>query len=138
MKRLLLFFLLSSFVLDQTYTTTFPVNENPISQGSLWINGATTGVDWGNVAVVTGTGGVQQATGTVLNGGPPFNDSTAVLSGTWAQNQSAQGVVHIANQQSAVQEEVEIRLRTTIISHSITGYEFDASVDNNAATYLVI
>ena len=129
----------------QTYATNFPLTENPISEGGKWINGNATGLDWGNVQTCTncssGTGSAQHATGTIFNGAPPYNDSTAVLSGTWQSNQSASAVVYIAHQQNNVQQEVELRLNTTIQSHSITGYEFDFSVDSTGgtnSTYFVI
>ena len=77
------------------------------------------GLDWGNVQTVPG-----RAFGTVVSGGPPYNDSTAVLAGTWASNQMAQATVHTVNQNSAIFEEVQLRLRTTVTAHSITGYEF--------------
>ena len=32
-----------------TYSTSFGLTENPISEGGVWINGAVTGVDWNNV-----------------------------------------------------------------------------------------
>jgi hypothetical protein len=73
-----------------------------------------------------------------LSGAPPYNDSTAILAGTWASNQTAQGTVHAVNQSSAFQEEVELRLRTTITPHSITGYEFDYRVTSDGSQYIVI
>jgi len=130
----------------QTYTTNFQLTENPISEGGKWINGSSTGLDWGNVQTCAncngGTGSAQHATGTIINPAPPYSDSTAVLSGTWQSNQSASGVVYISRQQNTVQQEVELRLNTTIQSHSITGYEFDYSVNSiggaGTTTYFVI
>lgn len=103
----------------KSYSTDFPLSENPISEQGNWINGGAVGLDWGNVQTAPGL-----AFGTVVSGGPPYNDSTAVLAGSWASNQMAQATVHTVNQNSAIFEEVQLRLRTTVTAHSITGYEF--------------
>ncbi len=55
----------------------------------------------------------------------PYDDSTAILSGTWGPDQTAQATVYTVNQDSNLFEEVELRLRTSISAHSITGYEFN-------------
>lgn len=121
-----------------TYTTNFRLTENPISEGGNWVNGATTGLRWGNVRTMVGTGGVHQATGTIVNSHPPYNDSTAVLAGTWGANQSIQAVVHTVHQNRRIQEEVELRLRTAITADRITGYEFDFRVTSDGSQYLAL
>jgi len=103
----------------KTYSTNFPFNENPIYENEHWTNGGAVGLDWGDVQTVAGL-----AFGTVVSGGPPFSDSTAVLTGAWASNQLARATVHTINQNSAIFEEVQLRLRTTIKPRRITGYEF--------------
>jgi hypothetical protein len=117
----------------QSYSTSFPRTEDPISESGHWINGGTTGIDWGNVQTTPGL-----AFGTVVSGGPPYNDSTAVLAGAWGGDQTAQATVHIANPTSAVYEEVELRLRTTITMHSITGYEFNFRCTSDGSQYVQI
>ncbi len=37
-----------------TYTTNFPLKEDPFSEGSRWINGQTIGLDWGNISTTPG------------------------------------------------------------------------------------
>jgi len=37
-----------------TYTTEFRLTESPISEGGNWINGKAAGLDWSDVATVTG------------------------------------------------------------------------------------
>jgi len=64
----------------------------------------------------------------VISGAPPFNDSTAVLTGSWGSNQTAQATVAIDATDSSAQEEVELRLNSRISANSISGYEFDCSV----------
>src|SRR5882724_1286228 len=50
----------------------------------------------------------------------------------------AQAVVHSVNQTSNVYEEVELRLRTTITDHSITGYEINFRCTSDASRYVEI
>jgi hypothetical protein len=110
------------------YMTTFQTQENPFSEGGKWIDGRVTGLDWGSVQTLPNAGGFH-ATGTIVNG-PNYNDSTAVLSGSWSSDQSASAVIYNALSASGCCKEVELRLRTTITAHSITGYEFDFSIVN--------
>jgi hypothetical protein len=117
----------------QSYSTSFPAMENPISEGGKWINGGKTGRDWGNVQTTPGL-----AFGTNVSGAPPFDDSTAVLAGPWGPNQMAQATIYTVNQTHAIAEEVELRLRTTITRHRITGYEFDYRVTSDGSQYLGI
>ncbi len=105
-----------------SYTTNFPLTENPISEGGKWINGKVTGLDWANVRTTPGFAFGTQ-TDTV-----DYDDSTAILAGTWGANQMAQAQIHVVSQGSNIFEEVEIRLRTSISAHSITGYEINCSV----------
>lgn len=104
-----------------TYTTSFPTTENPINEGGHWINGKSTGVDWSDVAT---TNGMTCGTQTGSNG---YDDSTAILTGTWGSNQTAQATVKIVGSDSGAYEEVELRLRSTISAHSCTGYEICCS-----------
>ncbi|MGA2609518.1 MAG: hypothetical protein ABSD89_11935 [Halobacteriota archaeon] len=105
-----------------TYTTSFPLTENPISEGGKWINGGTTGLDWANVQTTPGLAfGTQTDT---IN----YDDSTAILAGSWGPSQTVQATVHVLNQSSGLFEEVELRVHTSISAHSITGYEINCSV----------
>ena len=127
MRNLLLaVFLSAPVIVAQGHTfgpTSFPLTENPISQGGQWLNGAANGTNWGNCQT-NGT----MAYGTIVNGAPPYNDSSCVVNATWGQNQTAQATVVINSTDSSSQEEVELRLNTTITAGSITGYEADYSV----------
>jgi hypothetical protein len=103
-----------------TYTTNFPLTENPISENGNWINGGKTGLDWQNIETTPGL-----AFGDWVSGS--YNDPVAALTGTWGTNQTATGkVVCISSCPSAGHiQEVEVHLRTSISAHKITGYEFD-------------
>ncbi len=61
-----------------------------------------------------------------------------MLTGSWSSNQKAQAVVHTVNQNSSIYEEVELRLRTTISAHSITGYEFNFRATSDGSQYVQI
>ncbi len=105
-----------------TYTTSFPLTENPISEGGKWINGGTTGLDWSNIRTTPGLAfGTQTDT-------LEYDDSTAILAGSWGANQTVQATVGVINQDSGLFEEVELRVRTSISAHNITGYEINCSV----------
>ena len=93
-----------------------------ISEGGRWINGKDVGLDWSNVRTTTAL-----AFGTQSGASGVYNDSTAVLSGAWGPDQTVQATVKTAAdaQTTSAVEEVELRLRTTITAHSITGYEID-------------
>ena len=103
-----------------SYTTSFTTAENPLSDGGNWSDGKTLGLDWSNVQSTAGLAfGTQDGSGR-------YDDSTAVLNGSWAADQSAQATVNLKNRAGV--QEVELRLRTSIASHSITGYEINFSV----------
>ncbi|MBS1841145.1 MAG: immunoglobulin domain-containing protein [Acidobacteria bacterium] len=117
---------------QKTYSTTFPLTEGVISESGNWINGKANGVDWKDVSTIPGL-----AYGTE-NGSTMYDDSTAVLTGTWNTNQMAQATVHTVNQNSSIFEEVELRLRTSITANSITGYEFNFRCTSDGSQYAQI
>jgi hypothetical protein len=117
----------------RTYNTNFPVAENPISENGNWINGRATGLDWSDVRTNVGL-----AYGT-QGGGGAYNDSIAIVSGTWGPDQSAEATVHRVNQSAPHQvEEVELRLRNTITAHSATGYEINFGQIDGHSPYMGI
>jgi len=106
-----------------SYTTTFPVAENPISEGGRWINGKAVGLNWTNVSTLPGL-----AFGT-QSGAGGFNDSIAVLQGNWGPDQSVAATVYRRYQQPVTaDEEVELLLRFTIAPQVARGYEVLFSV----------
>jgi hypothetical protein len=106
------------------YITDFSRTENPISEGSKWLNGQTDGLDWTDVRTTPGF-----AFGTEIGGNRPdpqkYDDSTALLKGAWGPDQTVQATVHSVNpnQDGKLWEEVELRLRSSISPHQCTGYE---------------
>lgn len=115
-----------------TYTTNFAATENPISEGGRWTNGKAVGLDWANIATTPGL-----AYGTETgNGG--YDDSTALLTGSWGSNQTVEATVHSVNQTDNAYEEVEIRLRSAISANVNTGYEINFRCSQTSAAYVQI
>jgi hypothetical protein len=126
-KLLLASLCLTSVGFSQTYTTSFPLTENPISENGKWISGAKTGLDWGDVSTTPGQ--------THPHPGPArYADATALLTGTWGPDQTAQATVWTGNPSNY--PEVELRLRSTLSAHVCNGYEITFSLAPNA--YLII
>jgi hypothetical protein len=126
--------------LERSYRTDFELDENPMSDGGMWLNGKTDGIDWADV--ITKDGGaygsvtrmavaerrVEQGNldpaggeGSVPEG--DYDDPTAVLAGAWGKNQHAKGTVFSRNPTNTYFQEVELRLRSAIAPHLCTGYE---------------
>jgi hypothetical protein len=116
----------------RSYTTNFPLTENPISEGGNWRNGGSVGLAWSNVRTTPGL-----AFGTESGSGG-YDDSTAVLTGPWSDDQMAQAGVHSSSQNGSIFEEVELRLRTTVGANNITGYEFNFRSLASGNTYVQI
>ncbi len=108
-----------------TYSTTFPATENPISEAGRWLNGKLNGLDWTDARTTT-----NRAFGTEQGNGS-YDDSTATITGPWGPSQAAQAKVYVSGVSGIT--EVELRLRTTITPHSITGYEFECSATSSPA-----
>jgi len=115
-----------------SYNTSFSLTEDPITEQGVWINGGTAGLDWKNVRTTPGLAfGTQSGSGS-------YDDSTAVLAGIWKPDQMAQATVRTVNQSSSAFEEVELRLRTRIAPHSVTGYEINFRCTSDGSQYVQI
>jgi hypothetical protein len=114
------------------YDTRFSLTENPLSEGGRWLNGQANGVDWKDVRTTPGL-----AFGSDGSGTPHYDDPTAILSGTWNPNQAVEATVYTVNQKGGnIYEEVEIRLRSAIVSHRITGYEIMFRCNHDGTQYV--
>ena len=130
----------------RTYSTDFNLTENPISEGGEWLNGQANGIDWTDVKTSNGN-----ATGTqsrLPDGVNLYDDSVAVLNGTWGPDQTVEAVVHAANRTGSGASgwggnefndcihEVELILRGNITAHDMFLYEvnFSSSIDGSAYT----
>jgi hypothetical protein len=112
-----------------TYTTNFPLKENPIFEGGRWIDGKTVGLDWGSISTTLGIA--------IGHAGPKrFADATAILKGTWGSTQTAEEVV--SSKAASNWPEVSLRLRSSLSAHRCTGYEISNSLRKGKTAYLII
>jgi hypothetical protein len=116
-----------------SYSTKFSATENPISESEKWVNGEVVGLDWANVYTTPGRALGNQT-------GPNYSDATAVLQNMeWAPDQKATAVVSTSGAPlDNCYQEAELRLRTEISPHSITGYEINYKFSNNSTGYMQI
>jgi hypothetical protein len=121
----------SSATPANSYTTSFPLTENPISEGGRWINGGAVGLDWTNVSTTPGLAIGHQV-------GANFTDATALLTASWGPDQMATATVHTVNQNDACSQEVEVRLRSAISAHVNTGYEINFKMSQTSLAYVTI
>src|SRR5215467_9534796 len=107
--------LLPTWVCSQTYSTSFPITENPISERSKWVGGQSAGGNlWGDIQTSGGMAyGVSEPT--------LYGDPTATLTGPWASDQQAQVTVKIIRTPTVCCHEIEVRLRVTSDANRITG-----------------
>ena len=114
-----------------SYATSFPLSENPISEGGRWINGGTVGLGWTNVSTTPGLAIGQQI-------GASYTDATALLTGTWGPDQMASATVHTVSQNDACFQEVELRLRSALSANVSRGYEISFKMSQTSGAYLII
>ncbi len=118
----------------RTYSTRFLADENPISEGGMWFNGRTDGIDWADIQTKNGLAygetiplkvGERRAEQGDKIDVPvgDYNDPEAILTGVWGRNQHVTAVVFSRNQTDKYYQEVELRLRSTLVPHGIPGYE---------------
>jgi hypothetical protein len=122
----------------RSYHTTFDRDEDPISEGGMWLNGKTDGIDWADVVTEHGEahggkvkmgvaerraeqGNLEEGDDAAPEG--DYDDPTAVLTGQWGPNQHLKGTVFSRNPTEDYYQEVELRLRCSISANSISGYE---------------
>lgn len=123
----------------RSYRTTFPLDETPISEGGMWLNARTDGIDWCDLVTkggvvfgeVTRMGVAEQRAeqgnlgADAVDAAPvgDYDDPTGNLTGEWGPNQFVRATVFSRNPTNKYFQEVEIRLRSTIAPHHCTGYE---------------
>lgn len=132
MKTVIIFLILSCPVFAQTYTTNFPIVENPISENGNWLNGGLAGSN--NVQV--SPAGI--AHGVYTDHLPQYRDPNAILTGSWSPNQTVQATVYCNNPNPSYYQEVELHLRRTIVAGSPgtqTGYEINWACRGSAGNY---
>jgi hypothetical protein len=125
MKLLTAILSLSLPIFARSYVTKFPAVENPISEKGAWSNGGKTGLDWCDI---------QTSRGMAWGVGPcpvEYADPTAILTGTWGPDQSAQATARIVSPDPHYYQEIELHLRRVLTAHKSTGYEILFSVSHD-------
>lgn len=124
----------------RTYTTSFPNTENPISENHNWVNAGRCGdpllCSGGRDANISTCSGVAHGTqdGHIP---PPYDDSGAVVAGSWGANQFVEIVVNWDGAfNSNDYDEVEIRLRMTVSPNGTSCYEINCRVGNSGKQYI--
>ncbi len=116
-----------------SYSTSFPLTENPILEGGRWRNGGAVGLDWSNMRT-NGT----LAFGTQVNGTPvpPYNDSGAILNG-FPADYIIQATCHVeAGNIGAGFHELELLSRWVYSPNVARGYEFSHAYNGAYATFV--
>ena len=140
--------------LVRSYSTTFDLDEVPISEGGMWLNGRADGIDWCDVLAKDGhaygersrmNAGERRAEQafdgaiTDVNAAEgDYDDPAAVLTGTWGRDQSARGTVYSVNPTDDYFQEVELRLRSSIAPNWCDGYEVFWRCSQSDAAYAEI
>jgi len=137
----------------RSYKTDFKKTESPLSEGGLWLNGRTDGIDWCDVLVKDGVAfgevsrnqvgerrAEQASLGAGIEGAPvgDYDDPTAVLTGQWGPNQYGKVRVFSRNQTDKYFQEVQIRLRHNMKPKFCNGYEVFFRVLDTEAGYAEI
>jgi len=119
------------------YTTSFPATENPISEGGQWLNGLSVGHGWlANMQTVSGL-----AYGTQTGNVQPPGDSTAILIGSWPNDQRVIAQVKTINQQTGngptdTYEELELRVRCRLLNGLFYGYGVNVRCQTDGTRYV--
>ena len=102
------------------YSTAFPLTENPISEGGIYTQGLSTGLDWQDCRT---TPGKCFATGD--SGASGFNDPIMVMANRWTNNKhySQATIFKQAGYAPSAAHEIELHVGTTITAHSVKTYE---------------
>jgi len=106
-----------------SYSTTFPLTENPISENGVWIRGAAEGIDWTNPKTTAG-----HVVASSVPTPTRYSDDIAILDPAkhpFSADQYAEATVYLANGYTGNGggHEVELLLRFSIAAHDAHGYE---------------
>lgn len=104
------------------YSTTFPANETPISEGGRWARNQSNA--WTNVKASGGN-----ALGTQVDNS--YDDSYAILQGDWGADYKLTATVFRSASISAANHEVELNVRFLDDADSVRGYETLLNKDGN-------
>lgn len=108
-----------------SYFTTFGSAQTPMSEGGIWVQGATTGLDWNDVNTSGGN-----ALGAQASGSAGFDDALAHLNlAGFGPNHQCTGTAVNDGFYSSGTHEMEVLLRFSISAHVARGYEVNYAFD---------
>ena len=132
------------FPTPESYSTAFPLTENPIVEDGLWLLGAREGVDWSDFRTETNFAYGTQSAGSHGNGQPGgYNDSVALrlprVGKVWTPNQDVRGRVKIVSRSGWTGfHECQLLLRGTMHANWLTVYEAIFSVVGGTTYYQLV
>lgn len=132
------FFGLAKSSMARTYSTNFPLTENPISENGNWINGGADGLDWHNCETGLADNGIAHIAYGLQPGNDSFTDGTCLLTGSWGPDQTVQATVYKGSVNATGYPEIEMRLRSSLSAHNCSGYETSFSLGQGSNGYLII
>ncbi len=107
-------------IAPQTYTTLFPATENPINESGNWTRTTPTGANaWHDVRT---TGGNAVPSANAGSSAPDFDDSYALLVGSYPADMAAEATIYVGSGASGALE-CELLFRGTQTSTTIACYE---------------
>jgi hypothetical protein len=137
----------------RSYSTQFELDEDPISEGGMWLNGKADGIEWTDVVTGGGVafgavsrmgvaekrteqGNLEEAEATAPEG--DYDDPTAILTGDWGPDQYASGLIFSRNQTEEYFQEAQFRFRYVLEASWCAGYEFIYRTLDNENAYCEI
>lgn len=111
----------------RTYTTDFPLTEDPISEGGNWTN-----------AFPAVNNQIETTPGFAFGQGPIPEDPIAILTGSWSPDQTAQAAVKINSTPTGCCHELELHLRMSPGTANYTGYEIICSTVSSPAYVQIV
>lgn len=108
---------------NDSFSTTFPDTENPLSSGGIWTHGGTTGLEWQNIRATGGSPGTCYGVGPASAEG--VEDCIAAIQGRFnTQRHFAQFTVkRDVGYTPPSSHEIELHVGCTIGANSIATYE---------------
>jgi hypothetical protein len=113
-----------------TYTTTFPNTENPLSEGGIWTQGGTHGRAWQNMLSQGGSPGFAYGSGPSPD---EYNDNLALVQHRFSPTRHFAEIVvrQDASYAPPSTHEIEVHVAGTMTSNHYQGYELLWNLGDN-------
>lgn len=120
----------AQLVASSSFPTTWPLTENPISQGGIWTQGGTVGLDWQNTRSNGGAPGIAYGVGPSAG----FDDCIATVQGqglSTTKHYSEIRIVRVGGYTPPSSHETNGLCGFTISANSAKGYEIINPFNSN-------